>query len=72
MEVQQSKYQPSASKGMTDGPLGALAYSIEFNNEPVPEHPNCLIFDAWDAEGTHTHGPRYLLQRRITWADRNA
>ena len=43
--------QPIPSKGMTDGPLGAMEYSIEFNNEPVPEHPNCLIFDAWDAEG---------------------
>ncbi|HAT1144956.1 L-serine ammonia-lyase [Corynebacterium striatum] len=37
--------------GTASGPLGPLEYSIEFNNEPVPEHPNCLIFDAWDAEG---------------------
>lgn len=38
--------------GSITGPLGTMDYEIVFNNEPVPEHPNCLIFTAWDAEGT--------------------
>lgn len=39
------------SEGRSSGPAGELDYSIEFNNEPVPEHPNCLIFTAYDAAG---------------------
>ena len=39
------------SEGSIEGPAGSLEYSIAFNNEPVPEHPNCLIFSAWDADG---------------------
>ncbi|MDO5031762.1 L-serine ammonia-lyase [Corynebacterium sp.] len=39
------------TSGHAEGPDGAVDYSISFNNKPVPEHPNCLIFTAWDAEG---------------------
>ncbi|NWO17913.1 MAG: L-serine ammonia-lyase [Corynebacterium sp.] len=39
------------SEGSIEGPVGSLDYSIAFNNEPVPEHPNCLIFSAWDEQG---------------------
>ncbi|WP_313546818.1 L-serine ammonia-lyase [Corynebacterium sp.] len=38
------------SEGSIEGPVGSLDYSIAFNNEPVPEHPNCLIFSAWDEQ----------------------
>lgn len=39
------------SEGNISGPFGKVEYSIAFNNEPVPEHPNCLIFSAWDDRG---------------------
>lgn len=37
--------------GCVAGPAGEIEYSISFDNTPVPEHPNCLIFSAWDAAG---------------------
>ena len=37
--------------GTISGPVGSVEYEVEFNPQPVPEHPNCLIFDAWDAQG---------------------
>ncbi|WP_290341051.1 L-serine ammonia-lyase [Corynebacterium auris] len=37
--------------GTIEGPDGVVDYEVSFDPEPVPEHPNCLIFDAWDAEG---------------------
>ncbi|QPK78228.1 L-serine ammonia-lyase [Corynebacterium lizhenjunii] len=40
-----------ASQGRATGPWGTLDYSISFDNTPVPEHPNCVIFSAWDADG---------------------
>ncbi|MGV0361963.1 L-serine ammonia-lyase [Corynebacterium minutissimum] len=40
------------SEGTISGPAGEVKYGIEFNNEPVPEHPNCLIFTAWDENGS--------------------
>ena len=40
------------SEGTISGPAGEVDYTIEFNNEPVPEHPNCLIFSAWGKDGT--------------------
>ncbi|WP_293769296.1 L-serine ammonia-lyase [uncultured Corynebacterium sp.] len=39
------------SAGRATGPLGQIEFSIHFDNHPVPEHPNCLIFTAWDADG---------------------
>lgn len=39
------------SAGRVKGPLGSLDFSIGFDPTPVPEHPNCLIFSAWDADG---------------------
>ena len=27
-------------------------YQIKYNPQPVPEHPNCVIFSAWDEHGT--------------------
>lgn len=40
-----------AREGSISGPAGSMNYSIAFNNKPVPEHPNCLIFSAWDKDG---------------------
>ncbi|AKE39269.1 L-serine dehydratase, iron-sulfur-dependent, single chain form [Corynebacterium camporealensis] len=42
---------PIPSTGHISGPAGEVDFEIEFNNQPVPEHPNCVIFSAWDAEG---------------------
>ena len=39
------------SEGNVEGPKGSMEYSIAFNNKPVPEHPNCLKFSAWDEDG---------------------
>lgn len=38
-------------EGTVEGPTGSMEYSIAFNNKPVPEHPNCLKFSAWDEDG---------------------
>lgn len=36
--------------GEVSGPRGTLQYSLSFNPEPVVEHPNCVIFDAFDED----------------------
>ncbi|MCT1684337.1 L-serine ammonia-lyase [Corynebacterium appendicis] len=43
---------PIPAHGTISGPDGTVAYELTFNPKPVAEHPNCLIFDAWDADGT--------------------
>lgn len=40
------------SKGTISGPSGTVDYDITFDNEPLPQHPNGMIFQAWDADGT--------------------
>ncbi|MCP1387173.1 L-serine ammonia-lyase [Corynebacterium sp. TA-R-1] len=42
---------PIAAVGTIDGPEGSVEYEMIFDPQPVPEHPNCLIFSAWDAAG---------------------
>ena len=39
------------STGLITGPNGTVEFSIAFNSTPVAQHPNCLIFSAWDADG---------------------
>ncbi|GAB3944111.1 L-serine ammonia-lyase [Corynebacterium tapiri] len=36
------------ASGNISGPTGEVAYLVVFDPTPVPEHPNCLIFSAWD------------------------
>ena len=43
---------PIPARGTISGPDGAVNYELSFNPKPVAEHPNCLIFDAWDSDGT--------------------
>ena len=43
---------PIPAKGTVSGPDGTVTYELTFNPKPVAEHPNCLIFDAWAADGT--------------------
>ncbi len=38
--------------GEIAGPAGSLAYEFTFDPEPVPEHPNCVIFTAFDVDGS--------------------
>ncbi|AWB84112.1 L-serine ammonia-lyase [Corynebacterium liangguodongii] len=38
-------------RGTITGPAGSVDYEVTFNPKPVAHHPNCLIFDAWDAAG---------------------
>ncbi|WP_291313690.1 L-serine ammonia-lyase [Corynebacterium sp. UBA2622] len=38
-------------RGVIEGPDGAVEYEVVLDPTPVAEHPNCLIFDAWDAAG---------------------
>ena len=44
--------EPISPEGVIEGPTGEVAYEMVFNPLPVAEHPNCLVFDAWDADGT--------------------
>ncbi|WCZ32606.1 L-serine ammonia-lyase [Corynebacterium massiliense] len=39
------------SEGHAAGPAGELDYEITWNNTPVPEHPNCVIFNAYSDSG---------------------
>ena len=39
------------SEGTISGPSGTVDYEITFDNEPLPQHPNGMIFKAWDSEG---------------------
>ena len=43
--------EPIPSTGTVTGPDGTVEYELRFDPAPVAAHPNCLIFDAWDAEG---------------------
>ncbi|APT92432.1 serine dehydratase [Corynebacterium phocae] len=48
-------------RGKATGPWGAVDFEIRFDNTPVPEHPNCVIFSAWNANGdTLAHGAEYF------------
>ncbi|WP_342319839.1 L-serine ammonia-lyase [Corynebacterium mayonis] len=38
------------ASGTVEGPAGSIEYEIVFDPTPVPQHPNCLIFDAWDEQ----------------------
>lgn len=40
------------ASGTIEGPSGTVNYEIKYNPQPVPEHPNCVIFSAWDEHGT--------------------
>ena len=44
--------EPIPSTGVIEGPTGRVEYELRFDPAPVAEHPNCLIFDAWDTDGT--------------------
>lgn len=44
--------EPIPATGTIEGPAGAVLYEVVFDPTPVEEHPNCLIFDAWAADGT--------------------
>ncbi|RNE49250.1 L-serine ammonia-lyase [Corynebacterium alimapuense] len=37
--------------GGIEGPSGSLSYELFFNHNPMPEHPNCLSFSAFDDQG---------------------
>lgn len=39
-------------RGHISGPSGEISYELTFNSTPVPEHPNCVIFSAYRADGT--------------------
>lgn len=39
------------SEGTISGPRGTVDYEIVFDNEPLPQHPNGMIFSAWDDSG---------------------
>ena len=43
--------EPIPSTGTVSGPIGTVEYELRFDPAPVAAHPNCLIFDAWDADG---------------------
>lgn len=43
--------EPIPTTGTISGPAGTVEYEVQFNPTPVSKHPNCLIFDAWDADG---------------------
>ncbi len=51
LDAQPPAGAPIPNAGRVTGPRGAVDYTIAFDNTPVPEHPNCLIFSAWDADG---------------------
>ncbi|MDD7582520.1 L-serine ammonia-lyase [Corynebacterium sp. 32222D000AT] len=38
-------------EGSVTGPTGTMDYSLVFDNEPFPGHPNCMLFSAYDADG---------------------
>lgn len=43
--------EPIPATGTIDGPAGTVNYRVTFDPRPAEEHPNCLVFDAWDAAG---------------------
>ena len=50
-DVEPKPGEPIPATGSITGPTGTVAYELRFDPAPVAAHPNCLIFDAWDAEG---------------------
>lgn len=40
--------QPIPTTGTAQGPDGEIRYELEFINEPLPQHPNAVVFSAWD------------------------
>lgn len=40
--------RPIPLSGSASGPDGKIAYELEFDNEPLPQHPNAVVFSAWD------------------------
>lgn len=65
--------------GTISGPAGSLSYEVSFNPKPVAHHPNCLIFDAWDAAGNritsrkeyYSVGGGFILDRQGMEAQRD-
>lgn len=45
--------QPIPARGTATGPSGEINYELDFDNEPLPQHPNAVIFSAWDEEGNN-------------------
>ena len=43
--------EPIPREGVVHGPSGSVGYEVVFDPQPEPEHPNCVIFDAWDVDG---------------------
>lgn len=43
--------EPIPERGTISGPRGQLEYIIHLEPTPVAEHPNCVIFSAWDESG---------------------
>lgn len=43
--------EPVAERGTISGPRGQLEYVLHLEPTPVAEHPNCVIFSAWDDSG---------------------
>ncbi|WKD57569.1 L-serine dehydratase TdcG [Corynebacterium capitovis DSM 44611] len=71
--------EPVAPRGVIEGPDGAVEYEVEFNPTPVARHPNCVIFDAWNADGErvatrkeyYSVGGGFILDRDGMEAQRN-
>lgn len=42
---------PIPAAGRVHGPDGSVDFELLFDAVPVPEHPNCVIFQAFDAAG---------------------
>ena len=65
--------------GTISGPAGSVDYEVSFNPKPVAHHPNCLIFDAWDAAGNritsrkeyYSVGGGFILDRQGMEAHRD-
>ena len=50
-DVEPKPGEPIPATGHISGPAGTVEYVLRFDPAPVAAHPNCLIFDAWDANG---------------------
>ncbi|MGD7001161.1 L-serine ammonia-lyase [Corynebacterium halotolerans] len=50
-EVEPAAGADIPASGSISGPGGTLDYRIEFNNEALPQHPNGLVFTAYNAAG---------------------
>lgn len=71
--------EPIPATGVIEGPAGTVEYELRFDPAPVAAHPNCLIFDAWDADGNvlaeredyYSVGGGFVLDRWEMEAHRN-